>query len=77
MDGLVIYPTDVTMNPIVAIAVLLVFPAAVDAEEKLDDGLDDADQTYAVFVRMTDQLFQGSGDYERFCEENASEDRGA
>ena len=37
---------------------------------KLDDGLDDAERTYPVFVRMTDQLLGGRGDYERFCEEH-------
>lgn len=37
---------------------------------KLDTGLDDADKTYPVFVRMEDQLFKKGGDFEKFCADN-------
>jgi len=43
--------------------------------EKIDAGLGDMRQTYPVFIRMADQLFNGSGDYERFCKENAGAKR--
>ncbi len=44
--------------------------ADADVDSKIDAGLDQPDRTYPVFVRMTDQLIRGAGDYERFCEEN-------
>lgn len=46
------------------------------ADDQLDDGLDNVDSTYSVFVRMEDQLFHRGGDFQSFCEEHAREDRG-
>jgi subtilisin family serine protease len=40
------------------------------AQSKLDAGLDQADRSYPVFVRMAEQLIPGAGDYERFCEQH-------
>lgn len=43
---------------------------------KLDDGLDkNADARYPIFVRMTDQLFDRGGAYEKFAKENAASKR--
>lgn len=36
-------------------------------ESRIDAGLDDADKSYPVFVRMADQLITGAGEYEKFC----------
>lgn len=46
-------------------------PARGAAADKLDDGIAGGAQRQAVFVRMSDQLLGGAGDYERFCRENA------
>ncbi|MEZ5990327.1 MAG: S8 family serine peptidase [Planctomycetota bacterium] len=51
--------------------------APKQAAERLDDGLADAKGKTAVFVRFADQLFQGAGDYERFCAERAKDKRSA
>ena len=40
------------------------------ADGKIDEGLDDARQVDPVFVRMTDQLIGGQGEYDRFCREH-------
>lgn len=56
-------------------SILLVVSIVAGADDKLDDGLDDLNQTYPVFVRMDDQLFRRGGDYESFCEKNAAADR--
>lgn len=45
-------------------------PARSAVADKLDEGLTGG-QSYAVFVRMADQLIVGGGDYDRFCRENA------
>jgi len=45
--------------------------------DKLDQGLDNADQTYPVFVRMQDQLFYKGGDYEKFCKDHQNDKRSA
>jgi subtilisin family serine protease len=39
--------------------------------DKIDVGIDDGERSYPVFVRMTDQLIGGRGEYERFCREHA------
>ncbi|MFQ5507563.1 MAG: hypothetical protein ACE5F1_22600, partial [Planctomycetota bacterium] len=44
-------------------------------DSKLDDGLDEDSRSYAVFVRMRDQLLGHRGDYERFCREHQKEKR--
>jgi subtilisin family serine protease len=41
--------------------------SATDEESRIDTGLDDAEKSYPVFIRMTDQLLRGAGDYEKFC----------
>ncbi len=63
------------MRPFLAILILLPVSAVTRADDKLDDGLDNAAQKYAVFVRMENQLFRRGGDYESFCETNAGKDR--
>ncbi len=48
---------------------------ADDASEKLDDGLDQLDRQYPIFVRAEDQLFRKAGDYEAFCKEHDGQKR--
>ncbi|MFK7788846.1 MAG: S8 family serine peptidase [Phycisphaeraceae bacterium] len=59
-------------QPIVLLAtffcLLAIQPARGD-DQRLDDGLIDAEGFVAVFVRMEDQLFSQGGDYELFCEQ--------
>ncbi len=43
----------------------VVFPATPQ-DSKIDAGLDGAAKFFPVFVRMSDQLFGGAGDYENF-----------
>lgn len=45
-------------------------PASGAVADKIDDGIG-GEASFAVFVRMADQLIVGGGDYERFCRENA------
>jgi subtilisin family serine protease len=63
-------------------AVILVLAAplpvlADDAGDKVDKGLDQAEKTYPVFVRMEDQLFRKGGDYEKFCKDHQNDRRSA
>ncbi len=46
-----------------------------DPTDKVDDGLGAPDRMYPVFVRMTDQLFCGAGDYEEFCQAHEHDKR--
>ena len=62
------------MKSIGTLFLLLAFPIGLLAnaratadESRIDAGLDDVDKSYPVFVRMTDQLIRGAGDYEKFC----------
>lgn len=55
------------------LSLVLQEPSSVDS--KLDDGLDEDSRSYAVFVRMRDQLLGHRGDYERFCREHQKEKR--
>jgi hypothetical protein len=54
-------------------------PAARGADEpdtrKVDSDIGSGRRTYAVFVRMADQLLGDRGDYERFCKEHAGAKR--
>jgi subtilisin family serine protease len=43
--------------------------------EKLDSGLENATQIMPIFVRMENQIFKKSGDFEQFCLKNTSKPR--
>lgn len=58
------------MKPFPLLLLLLFAPALMADESddsRLDQGLENEDQTYAIFVRMSDQLLPKAGDYEKFC----------
>lgn len=47
-----------------------------DIAAKLDQGLDgDTEQVFPVFVRMSDQLFRGGGEYEAFIRDHENDKR--
>ena len=79
--GFVLSAKPVPMARIVLLAILLILvPASYGADEPVRGKIDrdigsGLKKTYPVFVRMTDQLLGGSGDYERFCKEHATAKR--
>lgn len=68
------------MALLVGLAVALLSAATASSAEandaKFDADLKDADRSYPVFVRMSDQLIGKAGDYEKFCAENQNKKRG-
>lgn len=58
-----------------AFIIIFLTTVATAAADKLDSGIDNDDRFRPVFIRMTDQLIRGAGEYEAFCKKHHGDKR--